>query len=234
MLLRALEEKAFFPLGGDREVKSEFQLVAGTNSDLNIAVRQAKFREDLLARINLWTFVLPGLRDRIEDIEPNLQYELDQYAGRAGRRVTFSREARAKFLRFAASHEARWMGNFRDLNGAIIRMATLAPGGRISVEVVEEEIARLKASWQTQLSDESEDMVETLLGRERFDSLDYFDRIQLANVLRVCRRTRTISEAGRALFTASRGRKKTANDADRLRKYLTRFGLDWRQVRETL
>src|SRR5262249_31661917 len=50
MLLRALEEKVFFPLGGDREVKSDFQLVAGTNSDLGIAVREGRFREDLLAR----------------------------------------------------------------------------------------------------------------------------------------------------------------------------------------
>jgi transcriptional regulatory protein RtcR len=42
-----------------------------------------------------------------------------------------------------------------------------------------------------------------------------------------------MSEAGRALFTASRGRKKTVNDADRLRKYLARFGIEWRRVKET-
>src|SRR5215475_2649813 len=118
MLLRALEEKVFFPLGGRREVKSDFQLVAGTNSDLSVAVSEGRFREDLLARINLWTFRLPGLRQRIEDIEPNLQYELEQYAAREGKRITFSREARARFLRFAASQEASWTGNFRDLNGA--------------------------------------------------------------------------------------------------------------------
>src|SRR5215216_5036685 len=159
MLLRALEEKLFFPLGGDREVRSDFQLVAGTNSDLGLAVREGKFREDLLARINLWTFRLPGLRDRIEDIEPNLQYELDQYAERAGKRVTFNKEARARFLKFASSTEASWTGNFRDLNGAVTRMATLAPGGRIAVEVVEEEIARLKAAWQIQTSYESHDLV---------------------------------------------------------------------------
>ena len=85
MLLRALEEKSFFPLGSDREVKSDFQLVAGTNSDLAAGVREGKFREDLLARINLWTFKLPSLKERIEDIEPNLQYELEQFANRAGK-----------------------------------------------------------------------------------------------------------------------------------------------------
>ncbi|HXG65857.1 MAG TPA: RNA repair transcriptional activator RtcR [Blastocatellia bacterium] len=230
MLLRALEEKTFFPMGSDREVKSDFQLIAGTNRDLHSAVREGRFREDLLARINLWTFRLPGLRERVEDIEPNLQYELDQYAGRTGKRVTFSREARERFLRFAASHEARWAGNFRDLNGAVIRMATLAPGGRISVEVVEEEITRLRATWQAPSASDCDELIEQLLGRERAGELDPFDRIQLAWVLQVCRESRTLSDAGRAVFASSRSRRKTANDADRLRKYLSRFGLEWRQI----
>jgi transcriptional regulatory protein RtcR len=56
MLLRALEEKTFLPLGLDEEAHSDFQVIAGTNRDLFAAVREGKFREDLLARINLWTF----------------------------------------------------------------------------------------------------------------------------------------------------------------------------------
>lgn len=79
MLLHAIEEKRFLPVGSDREVQSDFQLIAGTNRDLNIEVRRGTFREDLLARINLWAFRLPGLRERSEDVEPNLQYELDRY-----------------------------------------------------------------------------------------------------------------------------------------------------------
>ena len=63
-LLRAIEDKQFLPLGADREVRSNFQLIAGTNADLPAAVRRGRFREDLLARINLWTFRLPGLRER--------------------------------------------------------------------------------------------------------------------------------------------------------------------------
>ena len=61
VLLRAIEEKQFLPLGADREVRSDFQLIAGTNADLAALVRRGRFREDLLARINLWTFRLPGL-----------------------------------------------------------------------------------------------------------------------------------------------------------------------------
>jgi transcriptional regulatory protein RtcR len=48
----------------------------GSNQDLNEAVQKGKFRKDLLARINLWSFVIPDLKDRREDIEPNLEHEL--------------------------------------------------------------------------------------------------------------------------------------------------------------
>src|SRR5205814_2666405 len=63
MLLRALEEKRFLPLGSDREVASDFQLIAGTNRDLKEAVAAGRFRDDLLARVDLWTFRLPALKD---------------------------------------------------------------------------------------------------------------------------------------------------------------------------
>ena len=232
MLLRALEEKSFFPLGGDREVKSDFQLVAGTNGDLAAMAREGGFREDLLARINLWTFHLPGLRERHEDIEPNLAYELEQYAGRAGKRVTFSKEALDRFLKFATSDQGRWSGNFRDLNGAVVRMATLAPGGRISLAVVEEEINRLRQAWgRLQGVAENHEILTSLPGEEKRDNLDLFDRLQLVSVIDVCRQSATLSDAGRRLFSTSRGRKKTVNDADRLRKYLARFGLNWQLVK---
>jgi len=227
MLLRALEEKTFLPLGSDREAKSDFQLIAGTNRDLLSAVQQGRFREDLLARINLWTFTLPGLRDRPEDLEPNLQYEFDRYAENTGSRVTFNREARAQFLEFALSSKASWAGNFRDLNAAVSRMATLSTGGRISVEIVDEEILRLRASWRSdRMGDLSADLVQ-LLSEEQLESLDLFDRCQLERVVATCTRCRSLSEAGRLLFHNSRSRKSSPNDADRLRKYLARFGLDW-------
>jgi transcriptional regulatory protein RtcR len=175
---------------------------------------------------------MPGLRDRIEDIEPNLECELEQYARRTGKRITFSREARERFLKFAVSHEARWAGNFRDLNGAVVRMATLAAGGRITIEVGNDEVQRLRSAWQAQ-PDEGEELLARLLGVDRVNELDLFDREQLIGVIRLCRASRTLSEAGRVLFSTSRGRKKTVNDADRLRKHLARFGLDWRDISNT-
>jgi Sigma54-dependent transcription regulator containing an AAA-type ATPase domain and a DNA-binding domain len=230
MLLRALEEKTFLPLGSDRESRSDFQLIAGTNRDLFSAVREGRFREDLLARINLWTFSMPGLQSRPEDIEPNLQFELDQYAQKTGNHVTFSKEARQRFLDFSLSGRAAWNGNFRDLNAAVARMATLALGGRISVEIVNEETERLAHSWADPHRASADEDLRAVIGDDRFAEMDAFDRVQVAHVLDVCRKCRSLSEAGRHLFSASRGRKASTNDADRLRKYLNRFGIEWSQI----
>ncbi len=229
MLLRAVEEKRFLPMGADREVSSDFQLFCGTNRDLAAEVAAGRFRDDLLARIDLWTFRMPGLAERREDIEPNLRYELERHAERVGERVTFNREALTRFLDFATSPAAAWSGNFRDLSAAVTRMATLAPGGRITPAVVDEEIARLRAAWSPPAGANQADL-SSLLDPEALAELDLFDRLQLVQVLSVCRKTASLSEAGRRLFQASRRRKKSANDADRLRKYLARHGLSWGDV----
>jgi transcriptional regulatory protein RtcR len=232
MLLRAVEEKKFLPLGADTEVASDFQLITGTNRDLAQRVRDGTFRDDLLARINLWTFRLPGLRDRPEDIEPNLEFELEAFARTRGDLVRFSKEARASFLAFATSPDSAWTGNFRDLNAALTRMATLAPGGRITESIVREEIDRLRALWAEPApgdEDDSDTLAEVLSPQE-IEALDLFDRVQLAAVVRVCKESRSLADAGRRLFAASRTRRTSANDSDRVRKYLARFGLDWDAV----
>jgi transcriptional regulatory protein RtcR len=230
MLLRALEEKTFLPLGSDREASSDFQLIAGTNRDLLAAVREGRFREDLLARINLWTFGLPGLRARSEDLEPNLEYEIEQYERKTGRRITFSKEARQRFVDFALAQSSPWKGNFRDLNAAVARMATLSLGGRISVDIAQEEIDRLTHSWADPVSSAPEERLLEFLGSEKLADMDLFDRVQLNHVLDVCIRAHSLSEAGRTLYSASRVRKTSTNDADRLRKYLTRFGIEWSEI----
>ena len=66
----------------------------------------------------------------------------------------------------------------------------------------------------------------------KFDNLDLFDRAQLAEVLRVCEKSRSMAHAGKQLFAVSRAQKKSSNDSDRVRKYLGRFGLAWDQIHE--
>lgn len=228
MILRAIEDKRFLPVGADKEVGSDFQLIAGTNRDLAQAVAEGRFRDDLFARLNLWTFTLPGLAERREDIAPNLDYELDRHAERDGMRVTFNREARERYLAFSCSAEARWPGNFRDLAASVTRMATFSPKGRIDLDCVDTEVARLKRLWSA--GTPASDDLDRLLTQDQIAALDPFDRVQLAHVVEICRHSRSLSEAGRTLFAASRSRRTSANDADRLRKYLARFDLSWQQI----
>ena len=235
MLLRALEEGTFLPLGSDRPSQAQFQLIAGTNRDLWKSVGEGTFREDLLARINLWTFALPELRERPEDLEPNLDFELDRMGQEWNRKVSFNKEARAAFLQFAMGPEGLWRSNFRDFGGCLRRMGTLADGSRISLGLVQEEIERLRSAWGRLdgkgAGGASTDLVSQVMGDK---PLDLFDRAQLNTVLEVVQRAKSQAEAGRELFAVSREERTSTNDGDRLRKYLTRFGLDWKQVRSVL
>jgi transcriptional regulatory protein RtcR len=74
-------------------------------------------------------------------------------------------------------------------------------------------------------------VLRELLGAAALERIDRFDRVQLAEVVRVCRSARNLSDAGRHLFQVSGGLRKVRNDADRLRKYLARFELDWERCR---
>ena len=232
MLLKAVEEKRFLPVGSDNEVQSDFQLIAGTNRDLGHEVAAGRFREDLYARINLWTYQLPRLADRPEDIEPNLAYLLTQFGHENGQMVRFNKEARERFMHFAVSTQAAWRGNFRDLAASVTRMATLAENGIITEAVVVQELGRLKALWRPVAVNAAHDAVnlDTVLGGDMAGQLDTFDAMQLRAVIAICRESRSLSDAGRKLYNVSREAKAKPNDADRLKKYLARFGLEWAGV----
>lgn len=230
MLLKAVEEKRFYPLGADQEVESDFQLVAGTNRDLRVEVAAGRFRDDLFARINLWTYELPGLAERGEDIEPNIEHLLQLHARETGHAARFNVEARRRYLDFARGPEGLWRGNFRDLSASITRLATLAEGGRIAVDLVEAEIQRLRWLWRRVGGETAEVDVEALIGPAAWTRLDRFDQLQLQAVLRECRAAGSLSEAGRRLFNISRTQRSVVNDADRLRKYLARHGLQFEQL----
>ncbi len=257
MLLKAIEEKRFLPVGADREAQSDFMLISGTNRDLRLGVEDGRFRDDLLARICLWAWELPGLAERREDIAPNLDFELERASRALGKKVAFNKEGRAAFLDFALAPHAPWRGNFRDLSAAVTRLATLAPSsGRIGAELVAKEAHRLQVGWNcgadrafstrngNGLRAESSRsappfappfappmMLADVLTPAQLDAIDRFDRAGLAEAIGACRESRTLSEAGRKLFHASREKKASSNDADRLRKYLAKFGLDFEKVK---
>ncbi|MEB4592504.1 RNA repair transcriptional activator RtcR [Candidatus Thiothrix sp. Deng01] len=234
MLLRAIEDKVFTPFGSDKETSSDFQLIAGTNRDLFQQVRVGEFREDLLARINLWTYQLPGLRGRLEDLEPNIEYELQQIARKVGHKASFNKAAREQYLAFAYSAEASWRANFRDLNSSITRMATLASGGRITEGIVAGEIGRLRYDWggfqQETPAASAEKLLQAVLAAETLAGMDHFDKAQLAEVVRVCRASKSLAEAGRVLFNVSRTQRASSNDSHRLRVYLQKYGLSFSEL----
>lgn len=146
-----------------------------------------------------------------------------------GTKVTFSKEAREAFLSFATAKDAEWAGNFRDLNAAVTCMATLSAGGRVTLEIVNEEIDRLRRSWSNIVNDKCDPTLDTPLGAEA-EKFDRFERVQLADVIAVCRQAKSLSDAGRQLFAVSRTKRGTPNDADRLRKYLARFGISFETI----
>ncbi|OPH37190.1 RNA repair transcriptional activator RtcR [Moraxella lacunata] len=237
MLLTALEDKAFYPMGSDTPVHSDFWLIAGTNKDLKACVRAGTFREDLYARINVWQYTLPALKDRREDIAPNIAYQLIAVGQELGRAVRFRPSAYERYLAYAMSTRAVWAGNFRDLSASILRLATLAENGIIDEKLVIDEIGQLDELWASDDTDKTDEtdkyanISPTLYDKIHAQELDEFDKIQLIHVVSICQQHDNLASAGRALFNHSRLNKASGNDSDRLRKYLARFGVSWGEIK---
>ena len=108
-----------------------------------------------------------------------------------------------------------------------MRLATLAPQGRITRELVDAEIARLQYLWQ-----DERPTTTALPAAINADELDLFERLQLEAVINVCRQHKSLAAAGRTLYNVSREQLAKTNDSDRLRKYLQKYGLTWADVQD--
>lgn len=232
MLLRAIEEKKFMPLGSDKEVSSEFQLIAGTNKDLIKQCNQGLFREDLLARIDLWTYKLPSLSERIEDLDENIHYELERFSTKEGHLVKFNKTAKSTYLSFGISSAALWTANFRDLNASITRMSTLADGGRITDDLVTDEIQRLTTKWATHSNNtfNEKELIEATIGGPACNALDYYEQVKLSALLKTCKDSRSMAEAGRLLFNVSRNNKSAPNDSHRIKQLLDKHNIQFKEI----
>ena len=175
---------------------------------------------------------MPPLTQRMENLEPNIEHKLQQFIIKAGYKVNFNKAAREQYLQFAHSPAALWQANFRDLNTSITRMATLAVGGRITEELVTEKIGRLQTAWSGFLPSVVDDGLSRVLPAVVLAELDLFDRLQLTEVVRVCRASRSLAAAGRVLFDTSRQQKTSVNDSHRLKQYLQKFGLTFQSLFE--
>jgi two-component system, NtrC family, response regulator AtoC len=128
-LLRALQERAVRPVGGDTEEPFDARLVAATNCDLDDAVQAGAFREDLRFRLGVLCVSLPPLRDRGEDVIEIARYLIAKYGGVEGRAdYELTQETQRAFLRY------RWPGNIRELENCVQAALTFAAQGRIEFE----------------------------------------------------------------------------------------------------
>ena len=134
-LLRFLQEREFERLGSNRPIRVDVRLVAATNRDLEKAIKEGTFREDLYYRLNVIALHLPPLRERREDIPLLASHFAAMTGQRLGRSVAgFTPEARACLIRYD------WPGNVRELGNAVERAIVLGEGGLIRPEDLPETI----------------------------------------------------------------------------------------------
>jgi DNA-binding NtrC family response regulator len=115
-LLRVLEERRFYRVGGTEEVEVDVRVIAATNVDLGAAVREGKFRDDLFYRLNVITIKIPPLRERREDIPPLVRHFVERIARELRKEVNDVSEGALKVL---MNHD--WPGNVRELENAVER-----------------------------------------------------------------------------------------------------------------
>ncbi|OGW41609.1 MAG: two-component system response regulator [Nitrospirae bacterium GWD2_57_8] len=126
-LLRALQEKEFERLGGNQTIKVDVRVIAATNRDLEQAMGDGKFREDLYYRLNVVSIVIPPLRDRKEDVPALIDHFVQKYREENRKKISgVSAEARDVLMRYA------YPGNVRELENIIERAVVLAKGGLIA------------------------------------------------------------------------------------------------------
>ncbi len=120
-LLRVLETKQFTRIGGNEIITSDFRVICATNCDLETAVKEGRFREDLYYRLNVFTIFIPPLRERRADIPLIVNYYLQKYASMMHKPITeISPEAMDLLIKY------NWPGNVRELKNAIERAMVLA------------------------------------------------------------------------------------------------------------
>lgn len=128
-LLSVLEDRAFYRVGGNSRIRVNARIIAATNLDLEKAVAEKWFRQDLYFRLNVITIAIPPLRERIEDILPLAQHFMELFNCKHNKRFrSFSPEARDLLLHYS------WPGNVRELRNIMERISLLEQGDTILPE----------------------------------------------------------------------------------------------------
>jgi formate hydrogenlyase transcriptional activator len=128
-LLRVVQEREFERIGSNQPISVDVRLVAATNRDLKAAVSAGTFREDLYYRLNVFPIQIPSLRDRADDIPLLVEYLIERYAKKAGKKI---RHIKKTTLELFKRYE--WPGNIRELQNVIERAVILCDGDQFEVD----------------------------------------------------------------------------------------------------
>lgn len=133
-LLRALQERKVRPIGGRGETPFDCRIIAATNRDLEVEVREKRFRTDLYYRLNVVRITVPPLRERGDDILLLARHFLRRFSKRSRRNLKLSEAAEARLRAYL------WPGNVRELENCVERAATLAPLDELTFDDLPEKI----------------------------------------------------------------------------------------------
>lgn len=127
-LLRVIQEHEFEKLGGTKTIKVDVRVLAATNKNLESAVKEGSFREDLYWRLNVVPIFLPPLRERKEDMPVLIEHFLNRFNKSHGKKITISKETLKRLLDY------HWPGNVRELENTIERLVVMIDGNMILPE----------------------------------------------------------------------------------------------------
>jgi formate hydrogenlyase transcriptional activator len=128
-LLRVLQEREYERVGGNRSISADVRVVAATNRDLQAAISSGTFRSDLFYRLNVFPLEVPALRQRKEDIPVLVEYFIDRYASKSGKKIRGINKSTLDLLQSYA-----WPGNIRELQNVIERSVIVCDSENFSVD----------------------------------------------------------------------------------------------------
>ena len=166
-LLRVLQEKEFDRVGGTEPIRTDVRVLAATHRNLDKAVREKRFREDLFYRLNVIQINIPPLRKRKDDIVPLAEFFMQKYqAGETGKKLLTP-----ETLKILRAYD--WPGNVRELENAIQRAITLSQGDKIFPDALPPQIFKpgqgAHLSFENFLEEKLADLVERMGGLDRGD-----------------------------------------------------------------
>jgi sigma-54 specific flagellar transcriptional regulator A len=179
-LLRVLQERSFERIGGTRTVKVDVRIIAATNQNLEGAVAEGRFREDLFYRLNVIPIQIPPLRERTGDIALLCKYFMEKHSKRFGRNeMTISDEAMRSFTNY------NWPGNVRELENTIERLLVLKDDDVITPYDLPERMTGRKIPEMPAIDDEDDDINPFVSGIDLNSAIEEYEKRLILHALQL-------------------------------------------------